>query len=69
MRKLIRKGSDLHDMLDPRSEWPHGLADDLLKLAANCTDDNSHRRPPMAKVNSDLSTFILHDHVTLFVCV
>ena len=54
MRELIRKKVDLRSMLDPRSEWPHDIADNLMMLAADCTNYDSHKRPPMATVGSGL---------------
>jgi serine/threonine protein kinase len=54
MRDLIRNNVDLCTMLDPRAEWPSDVANSLMKLAGDCTDYDSHERPPMAKVFLEL---------------
>jgi hypothetical protein len=55
MRDLIRNNVDLCTMLDPRAEWPSDVANSLMKLAGDCTDYDSHERPPMAKVGCPVS--------------
>lgn len=56
--ELEREGVEMLIIVDPQARWPSYVAAELLCIAKQCTDNNSHVRPRITEILKRLKRLI-----------